>query len=128
MGLRPYSVSVITRTRSGDYGLQGSEVTETVTITESGGYPPKVRFLSDKELALGDLASGSVEVGPITPSHSGGGTLLATLTGDSLENRQLYHFRITGPEFPDGQLFRLVNVKSDRALHYKLTISPVAAS
>jgi hypothetical protein len=126
LGLRPYTVQVVVRSGVGSYGLNGVDIDETVSITEAGGQPPKVRFLSPKELAIGELAGGSVDVGPITPDHTGGGTAIALLTGSALEHKQIKHFKLTGPEFPDGRLFRLMNVRSDRALQYMLTLSPVS--
>jgi hypothetical protein len=128
LGLRPYTVESVITTRALTYGLQGAESTATVAITEAGGQPPKVRFLSPKELAIGELATGSVDVGPITPDHTGGGTVISVLNGSSLEHKDIKHFKLTGPHAPNGQLYRLVSVRSDHALHYMLTLSPVASS
>jgi hypothetical protein len=125
-GLRPYTVSAVIRAYSGTYAGEGTKTDTTVAITEANGQPPKVRFLNDEELALGDnLGKGTIEVGPITPDHTGGGTTIAALTGGSAIAGDIVHFVITGPEYPNGARFRLVGVSSDRALHYKVRLAPV---
>ena len=80
----------------------------------------KVSMVSPEERALADVAAGSLRVGPITPDFGAGGTLIANLSGDSIANQQQHLFRVTGPEFQGGQLFRLTSIDSSRALHYTL--------
>jgi len=127
LGLRPYTVTVSVRSLSGAYGLEGDAGTVTTSILEHGGFAPKLRFLNDEQLTLGGMPKGTIELGPITPAFTGGGTLLATITGSAIETGELLHFTVTGPEFPEGALYRLTSVKSDQALHYTLTLSPIAA-
>ena len=125
LGLRPYTVSVSVRSWSGDVVGEGIASVSTTAITESAGQPPKVRWLSGEDIALGGFASGSVEVGPITPSFPGGGTAIATITGNGATTGQLMHFTLTGPEFPNGARYSLKDISSDRALHYMLTLEPI---
>jgi len=87
-----------------------------------------VRHLNDEERALGNLGSGSVEIGPITPSHAGGGITLSALTGGAMSAGQVLHYRLTGPSYPAGQLFRVVDSNADSALHYTVKLEPVSAS
>lgn len=128
LGLRPYSVSVCVRFNSGRYGLEGTATDVVSQIAEAGGYPPKIRFLNDEQLAIGGLPKGTVSVGPITPQSLSGGLTLDVLTGANSEVGELVHFILVGPEFPDGARYRLIGTQSDRALHYMLTLAPIASN
>lgn len=123
-GLRPYTVEIVLRTFSGTHTGEGVEVEETTDILESNGYSPKVRALSDEELALGGLAKGSLEIGPITPDYSAGGTSIATLTQIAATNGDMVLFRLTGPSGTAD--YRIVDVSDDRALHYTVRVKPVS--
>ena len=128
LGLRPYTVQVVTDAWDGDELGQGTETTTATTISESGGQPPKVRFLSSQERALAGLSNSSVEVGPITPSHTGGGTALSallTLPKQGSTNT-IYNWILTGPAWPNGARFRVVSHKSDRAGHFLVTLDKAA--
>lgn len=124
LGLRPYSVAIVIGTWSGTYVGRGSEDTETAEITEANGQPPKVRFPNDEQIALGNLGKGDAIVGPITPDHSGGGTPLSDLV-PAVQSGQTVHAILTGPAYPTGARFRIKDVKTDRALHWTLTLTPV---
>jgi len=124
-GLRPYTVSVVRRSWSGSYAGEGTVTTTTTAIVESGGQPPKVRFVNDETRALGQLDSGSIEVGPITPDFAGGGTSAAVLEQSSAAAGELVHYLVTGPSFPDGAHFRLIDIRTDRALRYMVRLAPV---
>lgn len=125
-GLRVHTVDVRVTTWTGAHPGDGAEYDVTTTpITESDGQPPKVRFLTDEEIAVGQLATGTVEVGPITPSHgTDGGTDLAVLKPE--DEGTVVHYILTGPEFPTGAVFERHAIKTDRALHYMLTLRPVS--
>lgn len=126
-GIRPYTVAVINSTLAGTAGLTGTITGVTTAITEANGQPPKVRFLDDEERALSDVGKGTIEVGPITPNNSAGtGTLLSALNNSSGAELSHLHFLVTGPEFPNGRRFRLVGQKTDRAIHFKVTLTPVS--
>ncbi len=127
LGFRVNSVAiVIARTGSGEQFTGDGQRYERVTpITEANQQAPKVRWLKDDELAVGNLEAGTVEVGPITPEFSGGGTSRALLTGDDLEAGAVRLMRITGAQHPDGADYRITDVKVDRALRYKLRGVPV---
>jgi len=121
LGIRPYSVAAVSACWSGDERGEGIEDETSIAITEADGQPPKVRELSSEQLAVGGYDKGTIEVGPITPDFPGSGTLLSTLEQDPEDNTLVY-FIITGPEYPSGQRFVLVELKTDRAFHYKMTL------
>jgi hypothetical protein len=123
--MRPYSVAIRTGTWSGTYTGRGTGVSVDNPITEANGQNPKVRFLNGEEIALGQLDSGAVEIGPVTPSFPGGGTDLSELL-PALADGQTLHVVLTGPKFPDGALFRITDIRTDRAFHYMITAQPVA--
>lgn len=126
-GLRPYTVAVLLKEYSGTYTGDGTETETETAIVEANGQPPKVRFLKDEERALADMPAGSVEVGPITPDFAGGGTAIATLKQSSAAAQDAVQWKLTGPEFPNGALFVAEGFKTDRALHYRVRLRPVAS-
>lgn len=128
LGIRPYRIHVVIGEWSGAVLGEGVGTSTTLEITEHGGYPPKVRFLNDEEIAIGSLPRGSVEVGPITPDHAGGGTSWATLAGAAAERGETVTYVLTGPEFPTGARFQRTAGQTDRALHYKITLQPMSES
>lgn len=124
-GLREHTVSVVTAAWSGSHAGDGTE-TETITsITESSGYPPKVRWLTDEQTMVGGLDSGTIEVGPITPEHNGGGTAFSTLVGAALTDGQTIQLLITGPMHPTGARYVVTKHLADRALRHMLQAKPV---
>jgi len=118
-GWRNHTVTVETRTYLGVERGQGSKLVTSTPITEAHGQPPKVRFLSDEEVALGGENKAIVEVGPITPDFGGGGTAFATLY-PTLPDNTILNYVIEGP---DGiARYRLVDVKTDKAGHYMVRL------
>ena len=123
-GLRPYSVSIVVGTWSGSYVGRGTKTEVLEPITESGGYPPKVRFLNEEQRALGQLNAGACDIGPITPDFTGGGTALTDLLPAVIAHKTV-HVKLTGPAHPTGALYTVKEVKTDRAIHWTLTCEPV---
>lgn len=126
-GLRPYTVSVIHRTWTEDGTGNGTPNDVETPITEANAQPPKVRALNGEEKALLGLSGTVWEIGPITPDFPGGGTTIATLTGPGttpLPGDEFF-YKLVGPEYPTGALFRLHEVKSDKTFGYRVTIKPV---
>lgn len=128
-GLREHAVSLVfTRTTSG-LPWDGDEVSTEVAVTHPGGGNPKVRFPSQKELALGLMSIGSVTVGPITPEYlSGalpGGLDRSLFNGSQLEIGDMMQVKITGPQHPTGCLYRIRNSNVDRALRVTWICVPV---
>lgn len=124
LGFREHSVAIVRVHRQGTHTGDGSRAESVQSITEANGYSPKVRWLKDDEVALGQLPKGSVQVGPITPEFSGGGTDLSDLTGADLERGDVRLLRITGPQHPNGADYRIVSVSADRALRHVITAIP----
>jgi hypothetical protein len=125
LGLRPHSVSIVIASTSGTYTGDGTRTETETAITEASNQPPKVRWLKDEELALGNLSAGTIEVGPITPSNGTIGTLLATLSGADLTDGQVRFLRITGPQHPNGADYTITRVNGDKALRYSIQGTPV---
>ncbi len=126
LGFRPYTVAIVTQywPDSAHTGEGGSAPNGETTITEGGGQPPKVRWLSDKEIAFGGLSSGTIEIGPITPAFTGGGTELETIMGD-IRRGETRYVKLTGPKYPDGCRCRIVKITAEKALRYMLQVVPV---
>lgn len=125
-GLRPYRVFVHTKLGADGHFTGGEQYTEQ-EITEANSAPPKVRWLTDEELAVGGYDGGRIRVGPITPECTAGGTPIACLKPSidgKLSNEELVYFRICGPEFPAplGARFRLDRLESDRGIHLTLIL------
>jgi hypothetical protein len=113
LGFRPHTVALVNTAWSGDHIGDGIPASETQALTESGGQPPKVRWLNDEERALANagIGEGVVEVGPITPI----GDSLAALT-ESMVNGQTRMLLITGAKHPNGALYRITDVDQQKAL------------
>lgn len=123
LGLHPYRVYIRSGSWAGTYTGDGA-VTVTETEVTENGQPPKVRFVSDETVALGAVARGSCTIGPITPSHSSGGTSIALLEGSSLVVGQTLHARLVHSDGSETR-YRVTDVAKDSALHYTLTCEPV---
>lgn len=123
LGFRPYSVAIVIGSWAGEYVGRNGRVDQLEPITESGGHAPKVRFLNEEQRALGGLAIGSCTVGPITPEFTGGGTTLRELL-PAVVSQQTVHVKITGPAYPDGALFTIEEIKTDRVLRWLLICKP----
>lgn len=127
-GLRPHTVEIGIGSSTGTHTGDGGVTTVWTPIVESGGVPPKCHWLSDKELAFGQLAAGAVRVGPITPDFPGGGTSVATLTASAAATGQTRHLRITGPQHPSGALYAITGTDFSAALHFYITATPVGSA
>jgi hypothetical protein len=136
LGLRPYSVSLLVTTWTGDttgIGIGRGTKTDTLTpITLAGGQPPKIRRLSYKETVAGGgkYQEGDFKIGPLTPDYVGGGVpfsvMAPTRTGDA---RTGYHFVLYGPDTPaEGLLCEPVEEQADRALHRYLVVRPTGST
>lgn len=125
LGLRPYSVSILIGTWSGEHTGRGDTIIEQTAVTEGNGQPPKVRQLNTEELALGNLGKGSLRIGPITPGFNGGGNPIENLK-PCVAAGQTVHVMVTGPEYPNGAKFALKSFGSDHALHFTMDVEPVS--
>ena len=123
LGLRPNRVFLVEGSWSGDYTGELNEVRDTTELLV-GDQPPKVRRLNDEQLAVGELAEGAIEVGPVTPSYTGGGVSVADLIGSALTNGETLILRLVGPEGTTH--YRITKRFFDRAMHYKIQAEPVS--
>jgi hypothetical protein len=125
-GLATHTVEVGLATWSGTHTGDGTETITWTPIVEASGQPPKVRWLTTEEIAVGALQRGSVRIGPITPDFSGGGTSAATLLANAATTGQTRYVRIVGPTHPDGARYLIQNTDFGAALHYFITAEPVS--
>lgn len=125
-GLRPHTVALVAGTWSGTHTGDGGVSDDETPIVEANSQPPKVRWLSDEQIAVGSLAKGTIVVGPVTPSFSGGGTDLASIVGTDLSQGDTLHLKVTGPKHPTGALYRISKINADKALRYMITAEPVS--
>lgn len=121
-GLREYQVEAWVTEYGGSLVGSGIRIVTRTPLTVAGGYPPKVRFPSQQEVALGVASIGSATVGPLTPDYGSGGILRSLLDGDSLTEGQLLQIYIIGPNYPNGCLFRQHQFNVDRALRLTLVL------
>lgn len=125
-GLREHTVSLITRITSGESLPWSAPGVETRTpITVKGGYTPKVRFPSQREIALGMMSMGSVVIGPFTPDYGSGGIDRTLFDGSQQMVGDGLLIEVTGPQFPNGARFRSKNINLDRALRVTMVCNPV---
>jgi hypothetical protein len=121
LGLRPTRVYILQAAWSGAHTGDGTKTAAEVEITEHG-QPPKVSLLSDERRAYGDLPAGTLEIGPITPDHAGGGTALATLQPVVAAGTEVL-VKLTGNI---SGLYRITKVNQDKALHWMLQVQAKA--
>lgn len=127
-GLRPHTVEIRLKTWSGSHTGDGTASGSFTQIVERDGLPPKIRWLTEEELVVGGLDAGTVEIGPITPDFSGGGTPAGTIRGVSLTTGGQLQFRVTGPMHPNGAIYESVRVDFGRSIHYMFRARPVSDS
>ena len=124
-GLREHTVSLVrSQWTSGELGV-GEELTTETPITVYGGAPPKIRFPSQREIALGLMSLGELTIGPFTPDYGPGGIDRGLFNGDGLTRGDGQHIKVTGPQHPEGALYRIKNCNVDHALRIVLVCLPV---
>lgn len=125
MGLRPHSVEVLHGTWTGEYTGRGIGIGDRTKITEAGGQNPKVHWLNDEQLALGNLGQGAVQIGPITPDFGAGGTPLSAIRV-AVRAGETVHVVIRGPMHPDGAKYAMTRVDLEKAVHWTIRAEPVS--
>lgn len=122
MGLRPHRVFLVTETWDGGQVGEGTKASVEVELVEGDNQPPKVRQLTDERRALGDLAAGALEIGPVTPPDAG------TITADMLRGVDLQpgietlKLRVSGPL--GDALYTIKGLTMDRAIHWTIVAEP----
>jgi hypothetical protein len=123
LGLREHTVRMRRSLWSGDYTGDGTTQDQFVEAIE-GEHPPRVRWLTDGQRALGEHAEGSVEIGPMTPEFVGGGIDFGALIGSALDKGEQLEVLITGPRHPSGGTYRITKARYQSALSYYLICEP----
>lgn len=104
LDLRPYKVTVRVRTWTGARPGLGTP-TDVDTVLENAGFNVKVAVVSTKDVVAsgGRYAAGDFRIGPLTPAHTGGGTLLDVIDPPRTTTAREVYFLIEGPGLPsDG--------------------------
>lgn len=122
-GLREHAATLLWDSWTGDQPGEGTR-TEHATPLLVGGQNPKVRWLSEKEVAISGLPVGTIEVGPITPDFGTGGVSLQTLLGTAKNQGDVRLVQLVGPRLPEGARYRVSQAKCDRALRVILQLDP----
>lgn len=123
--MRPNRVYLVESEWDGEYTGEGEE-TQTALELTVGGQPPKARQLNDEQIAMGELAAGAIEIGPVTPQFSTGGFSAAMLLAQAVEKGLTRHVELVGPM--GTTQFRVTSVTTDRALRYVFRGEPVGSS
>ncbi len=124
LGLRPHTVSLVIATTSGTHTGDGTRTEVVTALTHSSGAAPKIRWAKDQDVAMNLVAAGTCTIGPITSDFTGFENL-ADLDGRDLDTGDVRLLRITGPRHPSGADYRILDVKTERALHYLIIACPV---
>jgi hypothetical protein len=122
-GIRPNSVSIVTRTWSGERVGSGTSTDSTPLVISP---VPKVREVSTREVSTsgGRYEMGDLRVGPITPYYAGppaGGyttAQLAPAVAPDQRGIEVLYF-VTGPNAGE---YRRIDLHNDFALHYTLVL------
>jgi hypothetical protein len=124
LGIRPHRVYLVQTASSGTFIGDGTILSSEHEIVEGSNQPPKVRQANDEERALGGLAAGALNIGPITPPSGAIGTTLAQLNGSSLQSQtDTLRVRIVGPL--GNNEYRLASKTLHSATKWMLMVEPV---
>jgi hypothetical protein len=121
LNLRPYAVSVIKRTWTGERVGLGTATTTTTALTV-GGQNPRFERLSSREViaSAGKFAEGDYRL-TLTPSFSGGGFNVSDFSNDDGSPQEIF-FKVTGNGLEaTGSYFQ----KIDQDVHSNLTFNIV---
>lgn len=121
-GLREWRVYLEVVTWSGEHTGENSGVVISTELTVHGGQPPRVRQLNDEQLALANLGTGILDIGPLTPAHSEGGVDVQALLGSAAAVGDEVRLRITGPE--GTAYYSIDSLRTDRALRVMVRAKP----
>ncbi len=105
-GFRDHSATIIIAHWTAAQAGAGTRYTTEIPIVEARGQNPRIRWLSDEEIAVGGYAAKSVvEIGAITPPFAGGGTDLTPL--NEMSTRDTAKVILRGPRHPNGASYRI---------------------
>ena len=124
LGFRPYRVFILQGSWSGANTGYGTETSTEVEILENG-QPPRVEWMDGEEIALNEVARGAIKIGAITPAFAGGGTDLSVLL-PAVDRGETVHIKLVGPEYPNGALYAITDVDTQKAHKYLIQAQPVS--
>lgn len=120
LGLRPHRVYLLQTAWMGEFVGAGNQYDDVTEIVEGDNQPPKVRQIDEERMALANLAQGSLEIGPITTTS----VSAEKLRGVNVQDKESFRVRVDGPT--GSALYRIEKLGLDRALHWTMTVSPIA--
>lgn len=132
LGFREHSVTLVRTVWTGERpGLGQPQETERTPITVGNGQNPKVKFPSQRDIALNMMSLGTIEIGPVTPeffnligAHLGG--IVEGLTDrTTFQKGETLHIEVRGPQHPNGAKYKIENTDSNRALRRIIRCSQV---
>ena len=123
LGLRPYRVFATTRSSSGAYTGSGTIADSEIELLE-GSEPPRVKFATDEQIALGSMTAGDATIGPVTPTATAGGVDLSTLK-PNVDSQESFYLRLLGPD-SRSTFFRITEVNTEGALRFTIRARAVA--
>lgn len=127
-GLREYRCFLVTKEWSGEHPGDGDEVEKLVPLTVGGGQNPKVRFPSQRDVALNLMSLGTIIIGPLTPAYGAGGTNRALFDGSLITVGVGQYIRVYAPDDGDSSDYKVNYVNVDRALRITLQCTNVTVS
>ena len=96
LGLRPYTVNLVTRVWTGArVGMGTSTTTRTALLV--GGQNPHVTQVTQQDITAGGYSAGDFKVGPLTPPFVGGGYATTDLDPPQDGSAREVWYELTGP-------------------------------
>lgn len=127
LGFRPYQVWVRVTTYAGPrVGVGAVSVTETQLLV--GGQNPKVREVKNKDVVAGtsEFTSATYDIGPLTPTFSGGGFGASTLDPEKTSTPTTVLYVLKGPGMPsEGLLCQRISDDVDRPLRSVIRVQSI---
>jgi hypothetical protein len=132
-GLREYQCFLVRKTWTGARPGDGDEVEKLIPLVVGGGQNPRVRFPTQRDIALGNMSIGEILIGPLTPQYvdpggGTGGTARVRFDGSELVIGQGQFVRVYAPDEGDSSDYKVNYVNVDRALRVTLKCTNVTAS
>lgn len=130
MGLYEHAATLTLDVWSASSGVSGAQpgegtyVESLVPLVVATAQNPRIRWLTDKECAIGSIPAGTVEIGPLTPQHSAGGVNVAKVLGTAMVAGETRFIRVQGPRVPDGARYRVSSIEADKALKLVIRCEP----
>jgi hypothetical protein len=126
LGLRLFTVELITNQWSGERPGLGTKTQTTVTLTNANNVPVHVRQVSQNDVVVsgGVLRDQDYAVGPLVQPYSSpatGGMDSNVFSPDTSGNPIEVFFRVQGPGMPTGgTIFQKIYQVSDHSICYRL--------